>query len=307
MIMDNKRKRPNTDLVAHSCTPIDSDFVLSLILRQGKKSKNGLDDSFSLIKEKWGDRFDPDRFRLLKEGEKPVGALQLDPREGGRLRLSRIMFLSPESEKSRERTREAVEALRRAVAPGGAERLVLQVEPDSPMRRTWEAMGFAEIERRSTGLEMEDRSEADNRWMTLALEEGRRAGEREEVPIGAVLVRGDEAVAASGNECVAADDPTAHAEMLVLRRAAERIGARAVEGCDLYVTVEPCLMCAGAILNARLARVIYGAANEKFGAGGSAVSVLDSDRWNHRVARRPGVMEDEAVALMRSFFRKRRG
>ena len=146
----------------------------------------------------------------------------------------------------------------------------------------------------------------DERFMRLALDEAKRAAERGEVPIGAILVRDDEAIAAAGNEREGRSDPTAHAEMLAMREAARVLGGWRIPDSVLYVTLEPCAMCAGAIVLARIPRVVYGAADPKAGAAGSVLDVLGEPRLNHRPRVEAGLLAEEAAALLESFFAARR-
>jgi len=141
----------------------------------------------------------------------------------------------------------------------------------------------------------------------LALEEARRAGAAGEIPVGAVLVIDGEVVASSGNLREARADPTAHAEMLVLRAAAELLGGWRLKDADLYVTLEPCAMCAGAIVLARIRRLVYGADDPKVGAAGSVFNVVDHPALNHRPEVRAGVMAEECSQVLRDFFERRRG
>ncbi len=147
----------------------------------------------------------------------------------------------------------------------------------------------------------------DRRFMTLALDEARRAAEQGEVPIGAVVVIGGEVVASRGNERERRHDPTAHAEMLVLRDAAAIAGAWRLSEATLYVTLEPCAMCAGAIVLARIKRLVYGADDPKAGAAGSIFNVVDHPALNHSPEVRAGVMEAETARILRDFFASRRG
>jgi tRNA(adenine34) deaminase len=142
--------------------------------------------------------------------------------------------------------------------------------------------------------------------MRLALAEAERAAEHGDVPIGAVIVRGGEAIAAAGNERELRSDPTAHAEVLAMRAAAERLGGWRIPDSVLYVTLEPCTMCAGAIVLARIPRVVYGAADPKAGAAGSVLDVLSDRRLNHRPEVVPGVLASESAALLQAFFAARR-
>ncbi|WP_371130946.1 tRNA adenosine(34) deaminase TadA [Arthrobacter sp. SDTb3-6] len=140
-------------------------------------------------------------------------------------------------------------------------------------------------------------------WMGLALEQARRALDTGDVPIGAVVLGPDGGVLGVGrNEREAHGDPTAHAEMVAIREAARRIGGWRLEGCTLVVTLEPCTMCAGAIVLARVQKVVFGAWDEKAGAAGSVFDVLRERRLNHWVEVFPGVREDECAALLKDFF-----
>ncbi|WP_287932410.1 nucleoside deaminase [Arthrobacter sp.] len=139
--------------------------------------------------------------------------------------------------------------------------------------------------------------------MGVALAEARRALETGDVPIGAVVLGPDGGLLGVGrNEREAHGDPTAHAEMVAIREAARRLGGWRLEGCTLVVTLEPCAMCAGAILLARLPKVVFGAWDEKAGAAGSVFDVLRERRLNHWVEVFPGVRQDECAALLRDFF-----
>ncbi|GAA4591435.1 tRNA adenosine(34) deaminase TadA [Planotetraspora phitsanulokensis] len=143
--------------------------------------------------------------------------------------------------------------------------------------------------------------------MRLALAEAVRAGQRGEVPVGAVVVDRDGSVlSAAGNDREASGDPTAHAEVLALRAAAEAAGQWRLSGCTLLVTLEPCTMCAGAAVLARVDRVVYGAADEKAGAAGSLWDVIRDRRLNHRPEVVMGVLADECAAVLRDFFADRR-
>ena len=142
--------------------------------------------------------------------------------------------------------------------------------------------------------------------MEAALEEARLAATLGEVPVGAVVTIGERIVARAGNRTIRDCDPTAHAEVLALRAAAAAIGNYRLAGAALYVTIEPCAMCAGAIIQARVERVIYGADDIKGGAVRSCFSVLDHPRLNHRVEVTPGVLGEEAAALLKDFFAARR-
>ena len=146
----------------------------------------------------------------------------------------------------------------------------------------------------------------DARFMSHALREAGRAAQEEEVPVGAVLVRGGRIVARAHNRSIHLHDPTAHAEVLALRRGARKLGNYRLAGCDLYVTIEPCAMCAGAIIQARLRRVIFAASDPKAGACGSALTVLNHERVNHRVEVVSGMLAEASARMLRDFFRARR-
>ena len=142
--------------------------------------------------------------------------------------------------------------------------------------------------------------------MARALTEARRCVDHDDVPIGAVLARDGEVVAAAGNERELRHDPTAHAEVLVLRAASESLGTWRLEGCTLYVTLEPCAMCAGAVVLSRLDRLVYGSTDPKAGFAGSLGDLVRDPRLNHRAEVTSGVLADESGRLLRSFFRDRR-
>jgi len=142
--------------------------------------------------------------------------------------------------------------------------------------------------------------------MRRALELAGRCAEHDDVPIGAVVVREDREVAAAGNERELRGDPTAHAEILALRDAASVGGSWRLDGCALYVTLEPCAMCAGAAVLARLDRVVFGAADPKAGFAGSLGNLVQDPRLNHEAKLVPGVLAEECGDLLRAFFRERR-
>jgi tRNA(adenine34) deaminase len=147
---------------------------------------------------------------------------------------------------------------------------------------------------------------SDEIFMGEALGLAKRAAEAGEVPVGAVVVK-DGAVAGRGyNQPVSGKDPTAHAEVMALRDAAKRIGNYRLGECELYVTLEPCAMCAGAIINARVSRVVYGAADPKSGACGGVVDLFAENRLNHHATIVGGVMAGEAARLLQDFFSARR-
>ncbi|MES2184308.1 MAG: tRNA adenosine(34) deaminase TadA [Pseudomonadota bacterium] len=146
----------------------------------------------------------------------------------------------------------------------------------------------------------------DDDAMRLALAQADAAAAAGEVPVGAVLVRGGQVIATGANAPIARHDPTAHAEIVALRRAAEALGNYRLEGCTLYVTLEPCPMCAGALLHARLARVVYGAADPKTGAAGSVVDLFAQPLLNHQTEVQGGVLAGDCGRLLQDFFRTRR-
>jgi len=147
---------------------------------------------------------------------------------------------------------------------------------------------------------------SDEQWMRVALEQARAAAGLGEVPVGAVLTAGGVLIATAGNGPIGLCDPTAHAEILVLRRAAGIIGNYRLTGTTLYVTLEPCLMCMGAMIHARIDRLVFGAFDPKTGAALSQYRIGSDDQLNHRLAITAGILEDECSALLRDFFRRRR-
>lgn len=146
----------------------------------------------------------------------------------------------------------------------------------------------------------------DERYMRLALAEAERALEHDDVPVGAVVVRAGEVVGTGRNERELLQDPSAHAEMLALRQGAQAVGSWRLLDCTLYVTLEPCAMCAGAIVLGRVPRVIYGTTDPKAGAAGSVLDILAEPRLNHRPHVAGGLLAPECAALLRAFFASRR-
>ena len=146
----------------------------------------------------------------------------------------------------------------------------------------------------------------DERVMRLALEEARAAAAGGDVPVGAVIVRGDEILAREGNAREREQDPTAHAEILALRQASSAIGSWHLDGCAMVVTLEPCAMCAGAIVLARLDRLVFGASDPKAGFAGSLGDLVRDGRLNHEVDVTVGVLAEECGEILRSFFAERR-
>jgi tRNA(adenine34) deaminase len=143
-------------------------------------------------------------------------------------------------------------------------------------------------------------------FMRLALEQAQHAWDLGEVPVGAVVVKDGAVIAVGYNQPIGKHDPTAHAEIVALRAAAEALGNYRLPGCELYVTLEPCIMCSGAMMHARLARVVYGAADPKTGAGGSVINLFEHEQLNHHTEIAGGVMAEECGAMLRSFFAARR-
>jgi tRNA(adenine34) deaminase len=146
----------------------------------------------------------------------------------------------------------------------------------------------------------------DERMMTMALEEARGTSSWGDVPIGAVVTKDEEVVARAGNAREREQDPTAHAEVLALRAAAKRLSTWRLEGCTLYVTLEPCAMCAGALVLARVDRLVFGAKDDKAGFAGSLGDLVRDPRLNHAVQVESGVLAGQCGAVLREFFRERR-
>lgn len=142
--------------------------------------------------------------------------------------------------------------------------------------------------------------------MRQALEQAQHAWDLGEVPVGAVVVKDGVVIARGYNQPIGRHDPTAHAEIVALRAAAEALGNYRLPGCELYVTLEPCVMCSGAMMHARLAKVVYGATDPKTGACGSVLNLFEQERLNHHTAIAGGVMAEECGAMLKSFFAARR-
>lgn len=157
---------------------------------------------------------------------------------------------------------------------------------------------------RSGGTKLTEDSDAQ--YMRAALRQARRGSREGEVPVGAVVVRDGNIVSRAHNQPVRLNDPSAHAEILALRRAGHKLGNYRLPGCALYVTIEPCTMCVGAIIQARIERLVVGALDTKAGACGSALDVLNNRKLNHQVAFDSGVLEADCAAVLRDFFRERR-
>lgn len=146
----------------------------------------------------------------------------------------------------------------------------------------------------------------DRAWMELALKQAELARQAGEVPVGAVVIKDGEIVGRGHNRNLLDNDPTAHAEIVALRQAASRLGNHRLPGCILFCTVEPCAMCAGAMIHARLARLVYGAADPKAGAAGSVMEIVNHPRLNHRMEVTPGVLARQCSELLKAFFTERR-
>jgi len=146
----------------------------------------------------------------------------------------------------------------------------------------------------------------DRAAMESALSEARTAASAGEVPIGAIVVREGVVIAGGKNRVMRDCDPTAHAEIVAMRAAAEALGNYRLNGCTLYVTLEPCAMCAGAMIHARLDRLVFAAADPKAGAAGSVISLINHPRLNHQMQVEQGILADESSELLKSFFRERR-
>ncbi len=146
----------------------------------------------------------------------------------------------------------------------------------------------------------------DESYLQLAIEQGRLAAVAGEVPVGAVIVYDGEVIATGQNYVLRNIDPTAHAEIVALRAAALHLNNYRLTGCELYTTLEPCSMCAGAMIHARISRLIYGAADPKAGAAGSVLEVVNHPQLNHQMQLTSGLLADECGELLRSFFRERR-
>ena len=146
----------------------------------------------------------------------------------------------------------------------------------------------------------------DEKWMSLALEQARKAEEEGEVPVGAVLVKDDLLIAKAHNQPISTNDPTAHAEIQLLRAAGEELKNYRLTGTSLYVTLEPCAMCLGAIMHARVEHVVFGAYDPKTGVCGSSENLIDANCFNHKIDLVSGVLENESKQLLKNFFNSRR-
>jgi tRNA(adenine34) deaminase len=196
-------------------------------------------------------------------------------------------------------------SFRRSFAPRCHQR-PLVLSPNAPRRQPKSAFAADQGEAGVGSAMSSDEGKKGGDPMSLAFAEARSAELRGETPIGATLVRGGAVIASAGNRTRELADPTAHAEMLVIRDAAARLGSERLAGCDLYVTLEPCAMCAGAIVLARVGRVVYGATDPKAGACGSVLDVLGEPRLNHRPVVAAGLLAAECGGLLSDFFASRR-
>lgn len=146
----------------------------------------------------------------------------------------------------------------------------------------------------------------DEHWMQLALDQAQLAADSDEVPVGAVLVKDNQLIASGFNQPISSCDPSAHAEIVVLRAAAKRLSNYRLPGTTLYVTIEPCTMCVGAMIHARVERVVFGAPEPRAGALISAARLLEGAQFNHRIAVHGGVLAGECAAVIQQFFRRKR-
>src|SRR5207253_1047625 len=150
------------------------------------------------------------------------------------------------------------------------------------------------------------RPQDDAAWMELALDQARLAALAGEVPVGALVIKDGEIISRGHNRNLLDDDPTAHAEIVVLRRAAARLGNHRLTGCTMVATIEPCSMCAGALIHARIARLVYGASDPKAGAAGSVLQVINHPGLNHRMEVTSGVLAGKCSEILQEFFRRKR-
>lgn len=151
-----------------------------------------------------------------------------------------------------------------------------------------------------------DRPQNDAVWMELALAQALLAGQSGEVPVGALVIKDGEVIAAGHNRNLLDHDPTAHAEIVALRQAAARLGNHRLIGCTIYATIEPCSMCAGALIHARVSRLVYGASDPKAGAAGSVLQLLNHPQLNHKVEVTSGVLAEKCSDILQDFFRQKR-
>jgi tRNA(adenine34) deaminase len=146
----------------------------------------------------------------------------------------------------------------------------------------------------------------DTQWMQEALAEAQTAADAGEVPVGAIILLNDEVIGRGQNRVLRDSDPTAHAEIVAMRAAARHLSNYRLTGCEIYVTLEPCAMCSGAMIHARIGRLVYGTADPKAGAAGSVLEVLNHPRLNHRMLLTGGVLSEPCAEMLRQFFRRRR-
>jgi len=146
----------------------------------------------------------------------------------------------------------------------------------------------------------------DEKWMSFALEQARKAEKEGEVPVGAILVKDDLVIARAYNKPISSNDPTAHAEIQLIRAAGEELKNYRLPGTTLYVTLEPCAMCLGAIMHARIERVVFGAHDPKTGVCGSSENFMEASCFNHKIDLASGVLENESKQLLKNFFNSRR-
>ena len=154
---------------------------------------------------------------------------------------------------------------------------------------------------------MMNNRELDEQYMKMALEEAKLAGQRGEIPVGAILVKGNRVLAKDHNRCIELSDPTAHAEVLILRKAGEVLGNYRLNDTVMYVTAEPCPMCVSAMIHGRISRLVFGTPEPKFGAVGSKFKLLEDNGFNHRFEVTRGILGKECAVILESFFKKRRG
>jgi tRNA(adenine34) deaminase len=162
---------------------------------------------------------------------------------------------------------------------------------------------MAETQKQSADMQ----SAEDAAWMDLALDQARVAAAAGEVPVGALVIKDGEIVGRGHNRNLLDNDPTAHAEIVALRQASARLGNHRLPGCIMVATIEPCSMCAGALIHARIARLVYGASDPKAGAAGSTLQVINHPRLNHRMEVTAGVLADKCSEVLQEFFRRKRG
>lgn len=155
-------------------------------------------------------------------------------------------------------------------------------------------------------MSLSDFLEPDKRWMQVALKEAERAYDEGEVPVGAVIVHAGEVVGRGHNMVERLQDPTAHAEIIAVTAACETLGTKVLRGCSVYVTIEPCPMCAGALVWAKVDRLVFGALDDKAGAASTLFNIPQDRRLNHQMQVVSGIESDQAAALMQTFFRERR-